>query len=121
MMHTALVLDTESQSTLRSKIDVPAGYEPRCHHTTINLGDTTEGPAARFLGRGFEIIVNSIASDEKVIAVGVKTDCPSLNARPHITVAVNPAAGGRSMDSNQLRDWKPIAPFALHGVVAECT
>lgn len=121
-MYTALVLTSESELTLRTNFRsvIPQGWDVKCHHMTINMGKAISGPAATLVGQTFSIEVVSLASDQKVMAVGVDTQCPSVNAVKHITLAVNTVDGGKPKDSNQLQNWLPLpSKFILHGVVQE--
>jgi len=86
---------------------------------TVNLGPAAGGPAAELVGRVVELRVVSLARGPTAVAVGVEGPVPSHNARPHITLAVHTAAGGRSRDANGLTDWAPVEPFTLHGRVQE--
>ena len=86
---------------------------------TINMGPAKDGPAADLLGQSFGMIVKMWARDEKVLAVGVWTNCPSVNPIKHITIEVNRAAGGKPKDSNQLTEWKDYYGIELFGTVEE--
>lgn len=122
-MYTAVVLDYVSVARLKSSMNIPPGWEAICHHMTINMGDFASGPAgpAGFsLGDEVELTVLSVASDNKVMAVGVQCAVPSKNSIKHITVAVNRTAGGKPFQSNQLTGWTPITPITLKGKIEEC-
>jgi hypothetical protein len=59
------------------------------------------------------------AIDDKVMAVGVE-GYPTMNAKAHITIAVNRNAGGKPVMSNNLTDWKEINfKIELKGIVTE--
>lgn len=121
-MYTALVLTPESELALRTNFRsvIPAGWDVKCHHMTINMSHAASGPAAALVGQTFPIEVVSLASDQNVIAVGVDTQCPSVNAVKHITVAVNTAGGGKPKHSNLLQKWSPLpSKLTLTGVVQE--
>lgn len=122
-MYTALVLDKQSKKKLLEKLTgrVPSDWEVIAHHMTINMGPITKGPAnPDLLGTLGKLSVVSLASDEKVMAVGVRSDVPSKNDKPHVTIAVNRAAGGKPFLSNKLTEWEPLMePFELTGVIQQ--
>jgi len=122
-MYTAIVLDEESRKRLINRFIhlVPAGWDVIAHHMTINMGPIGKGPAdPSLLGTPAELTVVSVAADDKVLAVGVTSDVPSKNERPHVTVAVNRAGGGKPFMSNNLKDWELLTdPFDLFGTVQE--
>jgi hypothetical protein len=122
-MYTAVNLDEESKTKLvRHLIGyIPTGWEIIAHHMTINLGPVDKGPIKdrKFLGTSVEMEAEAIAASDKVIAVKIKTLIPSNNSIKHITVAVNRAAGGKPVMSNDLTDWQPMEPLTLFGTVEE--
>ena len=81
---------------------------------TINLGEISH-EYEKYLGMTVRLSVNTIAMDDKVIAVGV-SGFPSKNKIPHITLAVNPE-GGKPFMSNKIEEWKDIVPFEITGEV----
>lgn len=117
--YTAIVLNTSDRAKLLGIFAVPEGFDAVCHHMTINLGGARNGPAQAFLGQVVKMKVMSIASNDKVIALGVETNVPSVNFRKHITFAVNKSAGGKPKDSNQLYQWDLIPSIEVSGVVTE--
>lgn len=121
-MYTALVLTPESELSLRTNFRsiIPQGWDVKCHHMTVNMGQAASGPAAALIGQTFPIEVVSLASDQNVVAVGVETQCPSTNANKHITLAVNTAGGGKPKHSNMLQQWNTLpSKLTLQGVVQE--
>ena len=117
--YTAVVLFPADRTKLLANFSIPEGFQPIAHHMTINMGAAANGPAAAIVGQKFKLTVVSIAQDEKVMAVGVETECPSTNKIKHITLAVNRDAGGKPFHSNQLKDWQPVSHIELNGFVAE--
>ena len=115
--YTGVVLDEISKSKLINMFgNLPPEWHLLCHHMTINLGKAKN---PELLGKEVTLKVISVASDDKVIAVGIDTDLPSKNPIKHITVAVNPSNGGKAKHSNDLQIWKPITPFTVNGIVKE--
>lgn len=119
--YSAVVLDEKSKQRLIEKLknEIPEGFEIIAHHMTINLGEI-DPEFKQYLGFSpIGLNVNDIAIDDKVMAVGV-SGFGSKNAKPHITVAVNRANGGKPMMSNRLTNWKPLKrPFIVSGKVME--
>jgi hypothetical protein len=118
--YSAVVLDEKSRIKLIEKFKsiIPEDYEILAHHMTINLGEI-DPEYQKYLGLMVRLNVNDIAMNDKVIAVGV-SGFYSKKPKPHITLAVNRKAGGKSMMSNNLTDWKKISrPLSLTGKVTE--
>jgi len=122
-MYTAIVLDKQSRQKLVQHFAqyIPGGYEILADHMTINMGNISKGPLDKnALGMEVEVIVVSVAADEKVIAVGVETIVPSKNSNKHITLAVNREAGGKPFMSNKLTTWDQLPEhFELTGTILE--
>jgi Fungal tRNA ligase phosphodiesterase domain len=122
MPYTALVLDEKSHNKLVSILNssIPNGWTIFAHHMTCNLGKPESGPANDYVGKTCEVTVVSAAADNKVFAVGVESDVPSVNKRKHITVAVNSSQGGKPKMSNDLKSWVTLhPPLVLTGIVKE--
>jgi hypothetical protein len=120
--YTGVVLNSESRTKLLETFVTPAQWEVIAHHMTVNLGPAAKGPAPHLLGEEVRMRVVALGRDDKVVAVKVKTDAPSINEVKHVTLAVNRAAGGKPFDSNKLKDWKELEPefqIELTGVVTE--
>ena len=129
-MFTAVVLDEDSRSRLEKSFSdfIPEGWKIYCHHMTINLGKIEKGPLTKIsanpreelLGTRATLLVDKVAKDEMVMAVGVSTNIPSKNKEPHITVAVNTLEGGKPRMSNDLKAWKKLnASLVLFGTIQE--
>ena len=125
--YTAFVLDADSARALREY--VPEGWVPKSHHMTII---TPQKQKQRLPSHwlGFEdttgqIKVVGLAKNDKVITglvdlggLPVPMKGPAF---PHVTIAINPEAGGKAQMSNefQLSDFEPIAPIPITGAVEE--
>lgn len=122
VLYSAVVLDGRSKQRLiqRFQDQIPEGWEIIAHHMTINLGPINS-KFQKFIGMKVELSVNDIAIDNKVLAVGV-SGFESLNAKPHITIAVNRQGGGKPKDSNNLMNWQKLkVPLLVTGKVTEIT
>lgn len=120
-MYTAVVLTPQSRQLLLQTYNLPeiATWEKIAHHMTINMKGAEHGPAAELLGQEAELTVTTMGFNNLVMAVGVQTEVPSLNAMKHITVAVNRAEGGKPFLSNKITEWQPVQHMTLKGVVQE--
>ena len=122
--YSAVVLDDESHAKLVQVFApmIPEGWETIAHHMTINMGALDAGSDAKQdMENDVEVKLNVVdyAMDNLVMAVGVE-GYPSSNAKPHVTIAVNRAEGGKPYLSNKLNDWKPLSfPLQLTGKVTE--
>lgn len=122
-MYTGIILTDESRAHLLKQVGahIPDGWDVIAHHLTLNMGGIEDGFAdPRFLNTKADIIVTGYAINDLVFAVRCFTIFQSVNKVPHITVAVNRAAGGKPVMSNNLTDWREIEnPLALQGFIKE--
>lgn len=110
--YSAVVLDKKSRASLIKvfKPMIPEGWEIIAHHMTIKMGGLENGSKEKQdMENEVEISLKVLdyAIDDKVMAVGVE-GYSTTNAKPHITIAVNRAEGGKPFMSNKLNDWRPI-------------
>jgi hypothetical protein len=120
VIYTAIVLDDKSHAALLSRLGnmIPEGWETLAYHMTINLGPIAP-EFQKFLGMTVNLIAIDFATDDKVMAVGVE-GFGSRNSKPHITLAVNRANGGKPMMSNKLTEWQKLSePLSLTGKITE--
>lgn len=120
--YSAVVLDEASQSELREyfKQILPGQFktwEIICHHMTICMGELPK-ELKKDIGQEVQLVVSSVAYDDKVAAVGVG-GYTTKNKHPHITLAVNRSNGGKPVMSNDLTQWTPVSLFHLKGTVQE--
>ena len=116
--YTGVVLDERSRAALLAVMRdrIPDGWRVIAHHMTINLGPARNGGD---VGKRVTLRVLGWAADERTVAVKVEGH-PSTNAQPHITVAVNIAAGAKPKDSNLHTRWNRMgSPLTLVGTVEE--
>ena len=122
VLYTAVVLDDKSRAALLSRLGnmIPEGWETIAHHMTMNLGPIAP-EYVKFLGMTVVLNATEFAADDKVMAVGVEVDSYlTKNAKPHVTLAVNRANGGKPMMSNKLTEWQKLSePLILTGKVTE--
>lgn len=117
--YTGVVLLDEDRKRLLNVFShkLPPDWKRSGHHMTINVGPAEDGPGAKFLQKLVELEVRAFAMDTNVAAVRVESECPSVNAIKHITLAVSPA--GSAKDANNLKNWTPVQPFKIRGMVEE--
>jgi tRNA nucleotidyltransferase (CCA-adding enzyme) len=122
--YSGVVLDDESHAKLLKVFGrmIPEGWETFAHHMTIKMGpldDDSEAKRDMVNGKEIKLTVTDYAYDNLVMAVGVE-GYPTTNAKPHVTVAVNRADGGKPFYSNKLTNWEPLGfPLELTGKVTE--
>lgn len=70
-------------------------------------------------GETFDLTVSEVGVSDKAFALLVSdADVPSRNRMRHITLATNPATGGKAVDSNYITQWQPLQePMKLKGKV----
>jgi hypothetical protein len=105
--YVGVVLDRESIDSLQrvasAKADLKGGWELTAHHCTIRMG-APKGELVDRLGERITMRTVRLAWDGMVAAVEVEMP-PMPESKvgvPHVTVAVNRAAGGRPVLSNAL-------------------
>ena len=121
--YTAFVLDGVSHQKLAQL--APKNWKVFAHHMTM-IPPTEQKqrlPTDQFY-KGC-LTVTGIAQNERVIAVRVDSESQNLYNKieglPHVTIATNPAAGGKPAMSNEFseQDFQPIDPFEICGKVEE--
>jgi hypothetical protein len=121
MTYTAAILTNASRDILVEKFKnwATGNFEIIAHHVTMYMGSIKPNDK-HLLGKEVQIKIVSIASDDKVIALGViPIGFNSNNKNPHITFAVDRTAGGKPVMSNNLEKWNPISPFILNAIIEE--
>eukprot|EP00756_Hemistasia_phaeocysticola_P051751 Hpha_TRINITY_DN26928_c0_g1::TRINITY_DN26928_c0_g1_i1::g.24802::m.24802 len=127
---TAVDLDAGSRQRLLELLGprVPAGWTVHANHFTVCMGPLHRAQASQkrgavlsrlTLGAEVSIRVVCVGSDDEALAAGV-VGCPSLNASPHVTVAV--AEGVPPARSNRIAEWTFLSreeSVVLKGVVVE--
>lgn len=119
-MYTAAVLTSQARQSLLEAVKLPSDWKTICHHMTINMGDSSKGPAKGLLGKSVKMTVVAVAKNDKVIAAKVETQVPSVNTVKHVTLAVDVKNGGKPVMSNQLTEWVSVEPFDIDGTIEEC-
>ena len=105
-----VVLDNASRTKLldaiRGLIKVDTiGWDVIAHHMTINFGKGLPENLKGDLGKTVQLKVTKIGISDVAIAVGVE-GYQSDNDKPHITIAVNKAKGGKPVMSNNIEVWE---------------
>lgn len=117
ILYSAIILDEKSTSKLFGNFagSIPADWKKFGHHMTITFGKGVENKED--LGKTVCLEVTEIGVSDMAIAVKV-TGYHSANAFAHITLAINPN-GGKPIMSNQITNWKKVAPLRVCGVVTD--
>jgi tRNA nucleotidyltransferase/poly(A) polymerase len=122
--YTGVILDKESRKQLLKvfKTMIPEGWEVVAHHMTIRLDELDPGSKEYQDMKGNKTITLNVvdyAINDKVMAIGV-TGYPSESVKPHITLAVDRAGGGKPAMSKELTDWRPLGfRFKVTGKIEE--
>jgi len=129
MSYVAAVLTPQSREALLNLVGeiIPNHFEEISHHLTVHMGQ--KQPYDK-IGRKVQIIIDKIAISKTIIAVSADPEnligFTSNNSIPHITVALDRAAGARPVHSNLLKDWTPLddhfdeKTIVLDAVIQEC-
>lgn len=119
--YSAVVLTDESRNKLIAEFRdrVPEGWEIIAHHMTLNMGPLPEALRAS-KGLPVKLQVSGWFMDDKVAALMAfpPQELSSFvrNSQPHITFAVNRAAGGKPVMSNAMIE-KSLKQDDAEGVV----
>lgn len=117
VLYSCVLLDKASHTALLEHdypVDLPDGWINYAHHMTINLGPLKDSTQ---IGKTVMLTVTEIGISDMAMAVAV-SGYPSSNAKPHVTLAINPD-GGKPVMSNNITKWQPIKHFFISGVVTE--
>jgi predicted kinase len=121
VLYSAIILTEKSKSRLLAAVGhlIPEGWDVFAHHMTIVFGKELPADMKPMLGNSVELTAHKIGSNDMAMSVLV-AGFPTINDKPaHITVAVNTKAGGKPVNGGEIKDWSPINPFGLTGVVTE--
>jgi len=121
VLYSAVVLDEQSKSKLLTALgyQIPEGWKTFAHHMTIVFGKGLPEEIKSDLGKVVDLRATEIGKSDLVMAVKVD-GYPTNNDIPHITLAVNTAAGGKPFRSNKITNWEPLDSYLhLRGTVTE--
>ena len=119
MAYTAVVLDKRSHEKLVGwlmfQYGLTEGWLVKCHHMTVDMRPIESSMAQEWKDRTVYMHVVRVGIGDRILAVEVRTDCPSVNEIPHITLTHSPDVKPRS--SNDIEDWEEVDfEFLLAGV-----
>lgn len=116
--YSAVVLDKQSKEKILNHLSIPNNWKVFCHHMTIKMGELPENLKNR-KGERVTLKVTKLGKSDRAMAVGVDTDL-SMNAIPHITVAINSSVGAKPKESNDIKDWTDLEEtFTVTGNIEE--
>jgi hypothetical protein len=73
------------------------------------------------LGKEFTLTATTLGRSNDAMAVGIETDCPSVNTHKHITLCTM-TPQSKPVQSNYIQDWKKLkTPIILRGKVMAFT
>jgi hypothetical protein len=118
--YTGVVLDERSRTLLKQHFEhyIPRGWEWIAHHMTICLGPMPEARRSE-LGTTVSLQATHLAWNLLTYCVLV-TGVESVKNRPHVTLAVDRANGGKPKHAGDPDDFMRLdTPLTLSGVVQE--
>lgn len=118
VLYIALVLTEATQTALRevamrviNELGYDGNYQLYCHHMTVAFGKEITPQIKQYAieneGKYFPIEIVSVGYSDKALAVGIKTDCKSLNKIKHVTLCT--FGNGKPVESNNITNWKPLS------------
>lgn len=116
-----IFIDDSSKKLLCSEFVPSYATKIYCDHMTIahrtQFNDDVVGICEELLGKTVELYATTLGISDDVMAVGVETDCFSVNKHKHITLCtLNPSA--KPVQSNYITDWRKLdTPILLRGTV----
>ncbi len=118
-MFTAIVLDGESRKACIARaqdLDLIGDFpKVHCHHVTLCMGAL---PYEVTDPKRTVVVTHYGRIKGRVSAFRVAFASDSRNEVPHVTIATSDDAKPR--ESNDIREWIPVANFTLTGTVQIC-
>lgn len=120
VIYYGVFLDNESRNKLKELVPQDA-YKVYCDHMTIAhksmFTDKVVEKCQSIVGKEFILMATTIGKSEDVIAVGIETNCFSVNQNKHITLCTL-RSNSKPVQSNYIKEWTPLeTPISLRGVV----
>ena len=115
-----IFLDDSSKEKLRSLAPQNA-YKIYCDHMTLahssKFTDDVVETCRALLGKQFTLTATTIGISDDAVAVGIETDCFSVNEHKHITVCTL-TPNSKPVQSNYIEKWYRLKePIILNGTV----
>ena len=124
VIYYGVFLDDQSRNKLKSLVPEDA-YKVYCDHMTIahksNFAGDVVDKCESILGEEFALYATTIGISDDVMAVGIETNCFSINHNKYITLCtLTPKS--KPVQSNYIRDWEELdTPIQLKGIVRAFT
>ena len=120
VIYYGIFLDEESKDKLRDLVPENA-YKIYCDHMTLAHSSVFNDDVIRkcesMLGKEFTMTATTIGVSDDAVAVGVETDCFSVNEHKHITLCTM-TPKSKPVQSNYIDRWDRLRkPIMLRGVV----
>jgi hypothetical protein len=100
-----------------SVVGIPLLGDLKAHHMTLKFDPSQEDLKDFPLGEPGVVKVVGYAADEKGQAVLVRSNTPSRNQHPHVTIAVAPGVSAAYSNDLLARGYNPVSGPRLSGRV----
>ena len=119
-IYHAAFLYPESHYELLNSVEIPDEWKKFAHHMTILFGRAKDEVIEKYLqdntGNEVDLTATHIGTSSDAIAVKISSKVPTVNAIPHITIAV--PRHGKPVNSNKITDWVALeTPIKLKAKV----
>ena len=124
VIYYGIFLDKESKDRLKKLVPQTA-YKVYCDHMTLAHSSTFTDEVVNIcnglLGKEFTITATTIGKSKDAMAVGIETNCFSVNNHKHITLCtLTPSS--KPVQSNYIENWKKLKKsIVLKGTVMAFT
>lgn len=124
IIYYGIFINKESKNKLKSLVPRTA-YKVYCDHMTLAHSSTFTDEVVNIcnglLGKEFTITATTIGKSKDAIAVGIETDCFSVNDHKHITLCTM-TPSSKPVQSNYIENWVKLKkPIILKGTVMAFT
>ena len=124
VVYYGIFIDKESKNKLKSLVPRTA-YKVYCDHMTLahssTFTDDVVNTCNGLLGKEFTITATTIGKSKDAMAVGIETDCFSVNNHKHITLCTM-TPSSKPVQSNYIENWAKLKkPIILKGTVMAFT
>ena len=124
VIYYGIFLDEESRKILIDLVPEDA-YKVFCDHMTLahcsTFNDEVVERCNNMLGKEVTLTATTIGESEDAMAVGVETNCFSVNKHKHITLCTMTPAS-KPVQSNYIENWMRLdEPILLRGTVMAFT
>lgn len=124
VIYYGIFIDEESRNKLRQLVPAEA-FKVYCDHMTLahssGFNEEIVNMCESLLGKEFTLVATTLGRSNDAMAVGIETDCPSVNTHKHITLCTM-TPQSKPVQSNYIQDWRKLkTPITLKGKVMAFT